>query len=129
MRRTTAVPLVFLSIAVALSLGVASGVSSASNRTGTISGKVVECPPGPIVASPNKPTPKPATVELIHDSQTYMSQSINFPANLPWSGTFSFKVPAGRYDVISTYQGRSRWVTVRPGRRSLVSFGEFACPL
>jgi hypothetical protein len=129
MRRSAAVPLVFLSVAVAFSLSVGVGESSASNRTGTISGKVVECPPGPVVASTNKPTPKPATVELIHDSQTYMSQSINFPANLPWSGTFSFKVPAGRYDVVSTYQGRNRWVTVRPGRRSLVSFGVFACPL
>lgn len=120
-----------LGVALSVALGLSSIASATSVRNGVITGTVVECPPGPIVATPGQPSPspKPTSVLLMRDGRSYRSDVVTFPKKLPWSGSFLFRVPAGRYDVLSTYQGRARWVTVKPGRRSVVTFGHFACPL
>ncbi|MFZ0767656.1 MAG: hypothetical protein WAM64_00380 [Acidimicrobiales bacterium] len=115
----------------AITGALALNASAAPRASGVITGKVVECRPGPIVAAPDypAPSPTPASVILVHDRVAYASQAIAFSTRLPWSGTFSFTVPAGRYEVISTYQGDVRWVVVRPHDTSIVTFGFFACPL
>jgi hypothetical protein len=46
----------------------------------------------------------------------------------PWIGSSSFKVPPGKYEVISSYEGPVRWVTVNAEGRYVVEFGIFACP-
>ncbi len=111
----------------------ASDVSnaSASAKTGVITGRVSECGPGPVVAPPGPPTtnPGPVSVTVLHDNRTFAVQVINPPHSLPWRGTFHFVVPAGTYEVVSSYRSLDRWVSVRPGRASVVIFGSFACPL
>jgi hypothetical protein len=114
-----------------LTCAPALSASAAPKASGVITGKVVECGPGPIVSAPNFPAPlaTPASVILVHDRVAFASQAIAFPSRLPWTGTFSFTVPAGRYEVISTYHGDTRWVIVRPHHTSVVTFALFACPL
>jgi len=85
--------------------------------------------PGPVVVTPGAPTPTaiPEKVVLIHRGHTFESQSIHFPRKVPWVGSFSFTVPPGKYEVISTYTGPVRWVTVKAGGRYVVGFGLIAC--
>ncbi|MHB8379582.1 MAG: hypothetical protein ACYDB2_06665 [Acidimicrobiales bacterium] len=131
MRRTLAA----LARAIIVTGSVVSGVSVTSDaatvKTAMITGSVIECGPGPVVESPPAPhpSPKPASVILMHDGVRYARDSINFRPSPPWSGSFSFRVPAGRYDVISTYFERQRWVNVIPGSRAVVNFAPIACPL
>ena len=129
MGNTTAAVVCLLTVAGSV-VGLGSSVGAVSVRTGVITGTVMECGPGPIVASPGEPSPspKPVSVVLIHDKHAFESEPIKFPQTLPWIGSFFFNVPAGRYEVVSTYQGHVRWVKVRPGSRNVVSFGLFACP-
>ena len=103
--------------------------SSATDATGVITGTVLECGPGPVVVTPGAPTPTaiPEKVVLIHRGHTFESQSIRFPRKVPWVGSFSFTVPPGKYEVISTYTGPVRWVTVKAGGRYVVGFGLIAC--
>jgi hypothetical protein len=120
-------PLALLISAAALALNVTT--ASAFDATGVITGKVLECGPGPVVVAPGAPIPTavPEKVVLIHRGHTYESQSIVFPKKGPWVGSFSFTVPPGKYEVISTYTGPVRWVTVKAGGRYVVKFGIFAC--
>jgi hypothetical protein len=82
------------------------------------------------VAAPGFPTSSatPSTVILVHNHVAYATKSIDFSTTAPWVGTFSFTVPAGRYEVISTYQGFVRWVVVRPSSANVIDFGTFICP-
>jgi hypothetical protein len=104
--------------------------SATTTSSGIIFGKVLECGPGPVVVAPGQPAPTPAPemVVLVHGNRTYMSQSIHFSKQSPWIGAFSFTVPSGTYEVISSYEGYVRWVTVTPGSRHTVGFGLVACP-
>jgi hypothetical protein len=104
---------------------------AATSNAGLIIGRVSECGPGPIVASPDPvvPTPKPITVRVERGGRTVASESIKLPQRLPWTGTFRFSVPAGKYEVISTYRGVGQWVDVRAGGRSVVVFPIVACPM
>ena len=99
-------------------------------HTGVITGRVVECEPVPAVAVPGFPPPSatPSSVILIHRHVAYASQAISFPAKEPWVGEFSFTVPAGRYELISTYEGYIRWVLVRPDSSTDVTLGTLICP-
>lgn len=103
--------------------------SSAIDTTGVITGRVLECGPGSVVVTPGAPAPTaiPEKVVLIHRGHTFESQSIHFPRKVPWVGPFSFTVPPGTYEVISTYTGPVRWVTVKAGGRYEVGFGLVAC--
>ena len=112
---------------------LASDVSNAtaSAKMGVITGRVSECGPGPVVAPPGPPTtiPGPVSVTVLHDNLTFAVQVVRFSHSLPWRGTFHFVVPAGTYKVVSSYRSLNRWVSVRPGRASVVIFGSFVCPL
>lgn len=103
--------------------------SSAIEATGVITGRVLECGPGSVVVTPGAPAPTaiPEKVVLIHRGHTFESHSIHFPRKVPWVGPFSFTVPPGTYEVISTYTGPVRWVTVKAGGRYVVGFGLVAC--
>jgi hypothetical protein len=95
----------------------ASTSGATSKNDGVITGRVSGCGPGPIVASPDPavPTAKPISVKVVRDGRTYATEMVKLPKNLPWSGTFRFSVPPDRYEVISSYRGVGRWVSVRPG--------------
>jgi hypothetical protein len=67
-------------------------------------------------------------VILVHRRVAYATQTISFPLKQPWLGSFSFTVPAGRYKIISTYQGDVRWVVVKAGSVSVVNLGSSVCP-
>ena len=112
---------------------LASGApsASASTKTGVITGRVNECGPGPVVASPGPPStnPGPVSVTVLHDNRTFAVEVIHPSHSLPWRGTFHFVVPPGTYEVVSSYRSLVRWVSVRPGRNSMVIFGSFVCPL
>jgi hypothetical protein len=41
--------------------------------------------------------------------------------------TFFTTVRAGRYEVISSYEGHVRWVIVKAGSRNHVNFGPIGC--
>lgn len=131
MRRTIAVLARTLIVMGSVLSGVSVTAGAAAVKAAVITGKVMECGPGPIVASPPapQPLPKPASVILMHEGNRYARESIKFPKSPPWSGSFSFNVPAGRYEVISTYFERERWVNVRSGSRTVVTFAPIACPL
>jgi hypothetical protein len=98
--------------------------------TGVITGRVIECDPAPVVVVPGfpAPTPTPSSVILVHHHVAYASQAISFPAKEPWVGDFSFTVPVGHYEIISTYQGYIHWVHVRAGSSTDVTLGEEICP-
>ncbi|HEV3187668.1 MAG TPA: hypothetical protein VGZ04_06425 [Acidimicrobiales bacterium] len=131
MRKPVAVLVSCLGLAAIVVAGASLESSAAAVKSAVITGYVMECGPGPIVQSPPAPppSPKPATVTVMHDGHRYARESIRFPTSPPWSGSFSFNVAAGRYEVISTYYERSRWVNVKSGSRTVVSFSPFACPL
>ncbi|HUY16891.1 MAG TPA: hypothetical protein VMV11_04930 [Acidimicrobiales bacterium] len=131
MRKPVAVLVSCLSIAGSAVAGASLTASAAAARSGVITGYVMECGPGPVVQSPPapQPLPRPASVTLMHDGHRYARESISFPRSPPWWGSFSFSVAAGRYEVLSTYFARTRWVNVKPNSRTAVSFGLFACPL
>jgi hypothetical protein len=122
-----------VALAALLIAGVAmgSGVASAQGSRGVITGRVMECAPGPVVASPPAPEPKPQplTVTLYRDGALYQAKRVALPEHSPWDGRFSFSVPAARYEVVSSYQHRERWVNLSAGGRDVVNFNTFACPL
>jgi hypothetical protein len=131
MKKPVAVLVSCLSIVGSVVVGASLDASAAGARSAVITGTVMECGPGPIVQSPPapQPEPRPASVTLMRDGHRYAHESISFPRSPPWSGSFSFNVAAGRYEVLSTYFGRTRWVNVKANSRTVVSFGPFACPL
>jgi hypothetical protein len=110
-------------------LGV--GVASAQGSRGIITGRVMECAPGPVVASPPAPEPKPQplVVTVYRNGEVYSTKHVALPEHLPWNGTFTFSVPPARYEVVSSYQHRERWVDLSAGSREVVNFNTFACPL
>jgi hypothetical protein len=112
------------------SVGVFSLSAGGDSGSGVITGRVVECDPVPAAIVPGfpAPSPTPSSVILIHHHVAYASQSISFPAKEPWVGDFSFSVPVGRYELVSTYQGYIRWVFVRPGSSTDVTLGSLICP-
>lgn len=104
--------------------------ASASTGTGVITGHVSECGPGPIVAPPAPtPTPAPITVRVEHANQVVAIEVVKLTHFVPRDGTFHFVVPAGTYEVLSSYRSQDRWVKVQAGGRSVVTFGLFACPM
>jgi hypothetical protein len=109
---------------------IGAGVASAQASRGVITGRVMECGPGPIVALPAPvSTTRPDVVSLYRDGVLYRSFSIAFPGSPPWTGTFTFSVPPARYEVISSYQHRTSWVDLAAGARDVVNFRTFACPM
>jgi hypothetical protein len=104
--------------------------ASASARMGIITGRVSECGPGPIVAPPAPtPTLPPITVTVEHGDQVVAVEVVKIAHAVPRDGTFRFVVPAGTYEVLSSYRSQDRWVKVQAGGHSIVSFGLFACPM
>jgi hypothetical protein len=103
---------------------------AAPSAVGTIAGHVTECGPGPIVTTPGFPTPAPtpSSVILVRHRVAYATQAISFPTKQPWVGSFTFTVPVGRYEIISTYLGDVRWVLVKSNSTSDVSLGASLCP-
>ncbi len=123
--------LVLMSATLIAGVVIGAGVASAQASRGVITGRVMECAPGPIVAMPPvpEPTPRPDVVSLYRDGVLYRSLSIAFPAHVPFSGTFSFSVPPARYEVVSSYQHRTSWVDLAAGAHDVVIFRTFACPM
>jgi hypothetical protein len=119
--------LVFSGVALTTSL-VPAGATS---NVGLITGRVSECGPGPVVASPDPslPTPKPMSVRVERNGRVIATESIKLPQREPWSGSFRFSVPAGKYEVVSTYRGVGQWVVVHAGGHSVVVFPIVACPM
>lgn len=113
-------------VALVISLFIGIVPASAHAASGYIKGRVAECSPGPTI--PRQQAAKPAMVVLLFHNLTFESESIRFPTRIPWVGVFEFKVAPGRYEVISTYAGPARWVTVISGRTFTVSFGPISCP-
>jgi hypothetical protein len=120
-------------ISAILTTGMMSGlgVAGAQVANGVITGRVMECAPGPIIASPPAPEPKAHRdiVSLYRSGTLYQRASVAFPARLPWTGTFTFSVPPARYEVVSSYQDRTSWVNLAAGARDVVIFRTFACPM
>lgn len=116
--------------ALALTGATVLSAGAASSGTGIVTGRVAECGPGPIVATPGfpTPTPTPSAVILVHHHVAYATQTIVFPLKQPWVGSFSFTVPAGHYEVISTYEGDVRRIVVKAGSTSVVDLGSSVCP-
>jgi hypothetical protein len=116
-----------------LVVGAGWGVvtADAQGSRGIITGRVMECAPGPIVASPPAPapTPQPLTLSLYRNGVLYQTKRVALPERVPWDGTFTFDVPAARYEIVSSYQHRVRWVNLSAGARVVVNFNTFACPL
>ena len=113
---------------------IASGgapFAGASAGNGVISGRVDECGPGPIVITPtnNTPTPQPVVVRVLRGEHVVAYEDVSMAQHLPWTGTFWFDVPAGTYEVTSSYRGVARLVRLRAGGHVVVSFGLFACPM
>jgi hypothetical protein len=106
------------------------GASADPAGTGVITGRLVECDLVLAVVVPGyrAPTSTPLSVILVHRRVAYALQAISFPTKPPWVGEFSFTVPDGRYEVISTYQGYIRWVDVRSGSSADVTLGSLLCP-
>src|SRR5271155_3839265 len=124
----------FASLLLVIAAGALVGVTSAgatSGDRGVITGRVFECGPGPIIVSPSSlvPEPTPVLVRLLYDDRIVAVKELLMSSQMPWSGTFRFSVPAGTYEVSSSYRNIGRWVTVRPGSHVVVSFGVFACPM
>lgn len=104
--------------------------ASASTRTGIITGRVSECGPGPIVAPPAPlPTPLPITVKVERGDQVVALEVVKMSDVTARRGAFRFVVPAGTYEVLSSYRSQERWVKVQAGGLSVVAFGVFACPM
>lgn len=129
MTKFTSVASIAVGLAVVTLFG--TGIASAQSSRGTITGRVMECAPGPIVASPPAPEPKPQplSVTLYRNGMVYATKQVVLPEHVPWSGTFSFTVPPARYEVVSSYQHRERWVDLSAGAHAVVNFTTFACPL
>jgi hypothetical protein len=124
----------FVAMAVLASLAVTGMWSLTAGGdqvgTGVITGRVIECDPAPVVVVPGfpAPSPTPSSVILIHHHVAYATQAISFSAKEPWEGDFSFTVPPGHYEIVSTYQGYIHWVVVRPGSSTDVTLGTAICP-
>jgi hypothetical protein len=110
---------------------IGAGAASAQAARGVITGRVMECAPGPIIASPPAPEPTahPDIVSLYRGGMLYRSMRVAFPLRVPWTGTFTFSVPPARYEVVSSYQDRTSWVNLGAGARDVVNFRTFACPM
>jgi hypothetical protein len=123
-------------VAVTMLASLASSVvwtlSAAGDQVGTgvITGRVIECDPAPVVVVPGFPAPTatPSSVILVHHHVAYASQALSFPAKEPWVGDFSFTVPVGHYEIISTYQGYIQRIVVRPDSSTDVTLGSAICP-
>ena len=100
-------------------------VAVAQSTPGTIWGKLIECGPGATL--PHQKVASPAMVILISRGHTYSSEFITFSKSLPWTGSFSFAVRPGDYEVISSMGGVVKFVTVESNSRHLVSFGLPIC--
>jgi hypothetical protein len=125
--RQVSAALLALSFAAVLTQSAPAG---ASTGTGIITGHVSECGPGPIVAPPAPtPTPAPITVKVEHGGQVVAIDVVKITHFVPRGGTFRFEVPAGTYEVLSSYRSQDRWVKVQAGGHSVVTFGLFACPM
>jgi hypothetical protein len=115
----------------AVALLDASAANAVPAGWGVISGRVMECGPGPIIVSP--PTvitePKPVVVRVLHDGLTYAIKVVLMDRPILYSGKFRFHVPAGTYEVLSSYNNLSRWVVVSAGKSVVVHFAPFACPM
>ncbi len=120
----------FLAAGLAAAVVVPSATAGASQR-GTITGRVTECPPGPVIVYPSAPLPAPApvTVSVTRNGRVVASESVPMADHEPWFGTFSLSVRAGHYEVVSSYENRSARVHVRAGATTVVNFGNFACPM
>ena len=126
-REISAVLLVLSGAAAVLAPVTSAG---ASTGTGIISGRVSECGPGPIVAPPAPlPTPAPITVKVERNEQVVAVEIVTMAPVAPRAGAFRFVVPAGTYEVLSSYRSQDRWVRVQTGGHSVVTFGLFACPM
>jgi hypothetical protein len=66
---------------------------------------------------------------LYRNGVLYQTKRVALPERLPWDGTFTFVLPPARYEIVSSYQHRVRWVDLSPGARAVVNFNTFACPL
>jgi hypothetical protein len=128
MKKTPAVLVVATLIAGA---AIGAGVASAQVARGVITGRVMECAPGPVVASPPAPEPKPQplTVSLYRNGTLFQSKHVPLPVRLPWTGSFTFNVPPARYEVVSSYEHRTHWVDLVAGAREVVNFTTLVCPL
>jgi hypothetical protein len=120
-----------LTVIATLAIVDVSTAGATSADSGVITGRVIECGPGPIIVSPSSlvPQPTPVLVRVIHDDRTVAFRELQMSQRMPWSGTFRFSLPAGTYEVTSSYRNVARWVKVRPGSHDVVSFGVFACPM
>lgn len=102
-----------------------SAAAIASSTPGVISGKLVECGPG--AKLPRQTAASPAMVILTSQDRTYSSELIAFSKTLPWTGSFTFTVRPGEYNVISSLQGMVKSVSVKSNSRHLVNFGLPIC--
>jgi hypothetical protein len=122
---------VILATVVAMAMVNACPVS-ASPVDGTVFGTVLECNPGTVLSTPGKPlpTPTPTVVILVRGDSTFSSYFVRFGSRSPWVGSFTFRAPAGRYEVISALPGyQVSWVTVVSGTKRTVVFRHYACPV
>jgi hypothetical protein len=103
---------------------------AAAAGMGLITGRVSECGPGPIVAPPAPtPTAPPITVKVERADRVVAIEVVKITNAVPRYGTFRFVVPAGTYEVLSSYRSQDRWVKVQAGGHSVVTFSMFACPM
>jgi hypothetical protein len=131
MKKLTSMATIAIILSVGTLCGVGVGVASGQGSRGVITGRVMECAPGPVVASPPAPEPKPQplVVTLYRNGVVYSTKHVALPQHLPWDGAFTFNVPPARYEVVSSYQHRDRWVNVAAGAHEVVIFPTGACPL
>ena len=78
-----------VAIAVVLGAGtlLGAGAASAQGSRGIIAGRVMECAPGPVVASPPAPEPKsqPLVVTLYRNGAVVSNQAeVVLPQHVPW---------------------------------------------
>ena len=126
--RQTSAALLVLSCGAAVLAQVTPARASAG--MGIISGRVSECGPGPIAAPPAPlPTLSPITVKVERNGQVVALQIVTITHVVSRDGNFRFVVPAGTYEVLSSYRSQDRWVKVQAGGHAVVSFGLFACPM
>ena len=125
-----AMSLLALSALSALSLSWASS-AGALQPNGTVTGKLFQCGPGPVVSVPGQPAPTPTSVSvaLVRNQRTWAAQLVGF-SKKTWSGSFSLSAPAGRYEVVAAIPSYPvRWVTITSGAHTVVRFGRIACAL
>ena len=129
MRRFLLSTLLTASLFTGLLIGLLpSSPAGASSKIGYLKGVIFQCGPGPIVYNPaSPPKPKAVTVVVLHHGRTYVSEFIHFPVKQPWDGAFSFSLPPGTYQVVSSYSGPEVTARVISGKVTPVNFGVIAC--